>query len=424
MSNFTGRYLIFGFLACLASSANALDGRVLNAKTHAGIAGATVTYGTAVVTTDGSGRYRFDGAGDTVFARAVGFKASKAAASRNGTTDIELAPFQPRALYLSVYGVGSKSLLGSALALAHEGSINAVVVDVKGDRGIIPYPTAIPLALKDGARKMTTIPDLSALVARLHHDGIYTIARIVVFKDMPLTTARPDLAVRRSNGAVYVDREGLAWADPFQQEVRNYNIAIAVEAARAGFDEIQFDYVRFPGIGENLRFAQEPTEAARVKAIDDFLAQAREQLAPYNVFLGVDIFGYVLWNTNDTGIGQQLEEIIKHVDYISPMLYPSGFQFGIPGVPKPVDHPYEIVRDSLDNATRRVKISPERFRPWLQAFTDYAFDHRRFDSVEVQAQTRAARDFGADGWLLWNPRNQYGNLGLASAQGDEVKAGK
>jgi hypothetical protein len=246
----------------------------------------------------------------------------------------------------------------------------------------------------------------------------------VVFKDMPLTTARPDLAVRRSNGAVYVDREGLAWADPFQQEVRNYNIAIAVEAARAGFDEIQFDYVRFPGIGENLRFAQEPTEAARVKAIDDFLAQAREQLAPYNVFLGVDIFGYVLWNTNDTGIGQQLEEIIKHVDYISPMLYPSGFQFGIPGVPKPVDHPYEIVRDSLDNATRRVKISPERFRPWLQAFTDYAFDHRRFDSVEVQAQTRAARDFGADGWLLWNPRNQYGNLGLASAQGDEVKAGK
>ena len=388
MSKLAGRCVIAGLLACLTSFAHALDGRVLNAKTHAGIAGATVTYGTAVATTDASGQYQVAGSGGTVFARAIGFKAASMPASGNRTTDIELTPFQPHALYLSVYGIGSKVLLGSALQIARTGSINAFVVDVKGDRGLIPYPTAIPLALKDGARKMTTIPDLSTLVARLHHDGIYAIARIVVFKDAPLAAARPDLAVRRSSGAPYIDREGLSWADP----------------------------------GENLRFSQDATEAARVQAIDDFLAQARKQLAPYNVYLSIDIFGYVLWNTNDTGIGQQLEQLSKYVDYISPMLYPSAFQYGIPGFPKPIDHPYEIVRNSLDNANRRVKISPERYRPWLQAFADYAFDHRRLGPVEVQAEIRAVRDFGTDGWLLWNPRNQYEGLGLATPQGHEAKA--
>jgi hypothetical protein len=422
MSKLGGRCVIAGLLACLTSYAHALDGRVLNAKTHAGIAGATVTYGTAVATTDAGGQYQVAGSGGTVFARAIGFKAASMPVAGNGTTDIELTAFQPHALYLSVYGIGSKVLLGSALQLVRTGSINALVVDVKGDRGLIPYPTAIPLALKDGARKMTTIPDLSRLVARLHQDGIYAIARIVVFKDVPLATARPDLAVRRSSGALYVDREGLSWTDPFQQQVRDYNIAIAVDAARAGFDEIQFDYVRFPDT-EGLRFSQDPTEAARVQAIDDFLAQARKQLAPYNVYLSVDIFGYVLWNTNDTGIGQQLEELSKYVDYISPMLYPSAFQYGIPGFPRPIDHPYEIVRNSLDNANRRAKISPDRFRPWLQAFTDYAFNHRRFGPAEVQAETRAASDFGTDGWLLWNPRNQYEGLGLTTPQGHEARAG-
>jgi hypothetical protein len=133
---------------------------------------------------------------------------------------------------------------------------------------------------------------------------------------------------------------------------------------------------------------------------------------PYNVYLTVDIFGYVCWNLDDTGIGQRVVEIAPLVDYISPMLYPSGFQFGIPGYPNPVAHAQEIVRFSLDRALARTHVSPLRFRPWLQAFKDYAFDRRVFDAREVKRQVSAAEEFGSDGWMLWNPRNVYTGIGF------------
>ena len=135
-------------------------------------------------------------------------------------------------------------------------------------------------------------------------------------------------------------------------------------------------------------------------------------MLPYNVYVSADIFGYVCWNKNDTGIGQRLELVAPDVDYMAPMLYPSGFQFGIPGYVDPVAHPYEIIHASLENAQARLKISPLRFRPWLQAFKDYAFDHRKFTADAVSTQIKAAGDFGADGWMLWNPRNDYSETGL------------
>lgn len=286
------------------------------------------------------------------------------------------------------------------------------MIDLKGDRGFIPYPSTVPLAQKGGARSITTIRNLKALADQLHQAGVYAIARIVVFKDNPLATARPDLAVKRSDGNFFRDREELAWVDPFQAEVRNYNIDIALEAARAGFDEIQFDYVRFPDVSQKLRFAQSPTEEMRVEAIDRFLSEARDKLIPYNVFLSVDIFGYVCWNTNDTGIGQHLEHIVKLVDYLSPMVYPSGYKYGIPGCQQPVSHPYEIVLQTLENARRRANVSSKRFRPWLQAFKDYAFDRRAFGPSEIAEQIRATDDFASNGWMLWNPHNRYTGLGL------------
>jgi hypothetical protein len=130
--------------------------------------------------------------------------------------------------------------------------------------------------------------------------------------------------------------------------------------------------------------------------------------------LGADIFGYVCWNEGDTGIGQSLDAIAPNVDYLSPMLYPSGFQFGIPGVRSPVANSYAIVRQSLAEAQTRLKVSPKRFRPWLQAFRDYAFDRRQFGAVEVARQTQAAEDFGSDGWMLWNASNVYSGAGLAA----------
>jgi hypothetical protein len=232
-----------------------------------------------------------------------------------------------------------------------------------------------------------------------------------VFKDNPLATSRPDLAVKRASGAIFKDREGLAWTDPFNTEVWDYNIAIAVEAARVGFDEIQFDYVRFPD-APGLSFSRPVnTMKSRMDAINGFLTEARLRLTPYNVFLAADIFGYVAWNLDDTHIGQRLEELAPIVDYISPMLYPSCFQLGIPGYRNPVAHPYEIVFLSLQNARKR-GIPSIRFRPWLQAFRDYAFDRRQFTATQIRAQISAAEKFGSDGWMLWNPRNLYTAEGL------------
>jgi hypothetical protein len=125
------------------------------------------------------------------------------------------------------------------------------------------------------------------------------------------------------------------------------------------------------------------------------------------VFLAADVFGYICWNKNDTGIGQRVQELAGVLDYICPMLYQSGFLYGIPNYRNPVEHPYEIVRFSLDRARERTKLDPVRFRPWLQAFADYAFDKRQFGEKEMQGQISAAQSFGSDGWILWNPRNVY-----------------
>jgi hypothetical protein len=187
------------------------------------------------------------------------------------------------------------------------------------------------------------------------------------------------------------DWENLAWWT-FRKEVWEYNIQIAIEAAQYGFDEIQFDYVRFPDASEP-RFSMPNTEENRVGAISGFLMEAKRRLKPYNVFLSADVFGYVFWNLNDTLIGQKLEQLTAHLDYLAPMLYPSGFRFGIPGYRIPVANPYEIVYLTLKRAQERSRLPSVRFRPWLQAFRDYAFDKRSFNGTEIRRQIRAAEEF-------------------------------
>jgi hypothetical protein len=368
----------------------------------------------AIVTTDGGERRTgTDGAltGDDdptgrIHVRAAGYLRTSMNRLGGAPAEIALTPFRPKAIYLSVYGVGSRVLRSAALDLVAATELNALVIDVKGDRGLIAYRSAVPMAAEVGAQRVITIPDLPALVADLRARGIYTIARIVVFKDEPLASTRPELAVRGRSGEIFRDRESLAWTDPFSQTVWDYNVAVAVEAAAAGFDEIQFDYVRLPDAA-GLTFAQPATLENRRAAIAGFLRQARRALTPWNVFLAADVFGYVCWNTGDTHIGQQLEDIVSLVDYVSPMLYPSSFQYGIPGYRSPVEHPFEIVARSLDRALERTGAAPIRYRPWLQAFGDYAFDGRPFTNGEIRSQIDAAERFGSGGWMLWNPRNRY-----------------
>lgn len=389
---------------------------VVDAATGAPIAGATIVMDGREEKTSAAGEVEIPVNAAVIFVRAPGYRASRFDAQKLPTDDqLRLDPFLPKAVYLSAYGIGSTTLRQAALNLIAFGTVNALVIDIKNDSGLVSYPSSIRLVQQDGARRITTIPNLAALVASLHAKGIYAIARIVTFKDEPLASYRPDLAVHQDDGTLFRDRENMSWTDPFQPEVQAYNIAIAVEAAQAGFDEIQFDYLRFPDAPQRLKFLYPTAEQSRVAAISGFLAKARQQLMPYNVYLAADIFGYVCWNRNDTGIGQTLDAIAPNVDYLSPMLYPSGFQFGISGYPNPVANAYQIVYLSLLQARLRLNLPPKRFRPWLQAFKDYAFDHRSFDAAEVAVQSKAATDFGSDGWMLWNPRNDYDNTGLGNA---------
>jgi len=388
-------------------------GKVIDFFTGKPVKGALVTWNNNVVVTDEDGIFAVNSVVSKLAVRAPGYgRTEQAVIPLNGTPqEIKLVPFSAKALYLSFFGIGDRNLRESAIKLMQETDLNTLVIDVKGDRGMIPYKSSVPLAAEVGAQRVTTVREMTNLMKSLKEKGIYTIARIVVFKDNPLALARPDLAVRTQAGEIWRDRESLSWVDPFSKAVWDYNINIAIEAAQYGFDEIQFDYVRFPD-ALGLRFSVDNTEENRVKAISGFLAEARRRLVPFNVFVSADIFGYVCWNLNDTNIGQRLEDLAPHVDYLCPMLYPSGFQYGIPGYRIPVANPYQIVYLSLKRAQERTKLPPQRFRPWLQAFRDYAFDRRDFKSQEITSQVKAADGFGSDGWMFWNPRNNYSSSGL------------
>jgi hypothetical protein len=404
--------LILGLLLALPSPFYSLEliiAKVVDATTGKPIAGAIVTTNAHNGRTNAKGEFAVLPDDRTVAVRACGYRRSDwIAVSPIAASPIEirLSPITPKGLYLTVFGIGSRVLRNSALQLIEETDLNSLVIDVKGDRGIVPYKSSVALASSVGSQKVITVRDMKAVMKTLKEKGLYTIARIVVFKDNPLATSRPEFAVKTPEGTVWQDREGLAWVDPFSKEVWDYNIDLAVEAAQYGFDEIQFDYVRFPDTA-GLQFSQPNTEDNRVKAISGFLAEARKRLAPYNVFLDADIFGYVCWNLNDTQIGQRLEDLAGALDYLCPMLYPSGFQYGIPGYRNPLDHPYEMVYLSLKNAAKRAHLSANRFRPWLQSFRDYAVDGRVFGAKQIRDQISAAEDFGSNGWMLWNPHNVY-----------------
>jgi hypothetical protein len=388
----------------LAANGQEREGTVVDGASGKPITGAIVTAGNHTMTTDGQGQFRAPDGTAPIQVRAVGYGRQSLAADAK-LDSIKLTPLSPKGLYLTVYGIGAPFLRDPALEVIEKSKLNALVIDIKGDRGLIPYPSAIPEAAKIGALKVRTVPDLKEMVAGLKAKGLYLIARVVTFKDTLLAAAHPEWAIKLGGG-LWRDREGLSWIDPYRREAWNYILSVAEEAAAAGFDEIQFDYIRFPD-AVGLVFAQPTDEKSRVATIVAFLQEAKRRLTPYNVFLAMDSFGYVCWNENDTGIGQHIEDIAGVAEVISPMLYPSGFQFGIPGYRNPVQNPYEIVFKSLEECKRRTAGLPARYRPWLQAFTDYAFGGKAFGADEIGKQVKASRDAGTDGWMLWNPRNVY-----------------
>jgi hypothetical protein len=330
-----------------------------------------------------------------------------------------------KGIYVSHYALGSPEYVAHIQALLETTELNAVVLDVKGDRGYLVYPTQVALAREIGAGDQVMVRDWPALMQWFKERDIYTIARIVTFKDNLLSAAHPEWAVRDSaTGRVWKDGEGLGWGDPNVQAVQDYNIALAVEAAKQGFDEIQFDYVRFPSDGAVNRatFAGPNTATNRIVTIAGFLGRAKQALAPYKVKVGADIFGYTTWLTQDMGIGQVIEAMAPNLDVLSPMLYPSTFATGLPNdggaYANAVAFPYEIIQKSTQRAAARARaVNPKiEVRPWLQDFPDYAFDRRTYTVDEIRAQMEGARAAGGRGWLLWDPAVKYTRAALVSAQ--------
>jgi hypothetical protein len=406
-----------------------LEGRVLDGNSGRPLRGVSVWYGRTEVVTGEDGRFALEPSTappTTLIVKRPGYERKQLSVADLETT-VRLRPKVVRAAYLTYYGIGDRRIRERVLDLVKRTELNAVVIDVKGDRGLIPYRTEVPAALAAGAQGPVIIRDFEALLAELKARGIYTIARIVVFKDNVLAHHRKDLAIIDGRtGRPWLDREKLAWVDPFREEVWNYAIAIAREAAAKGFDEIQFDYVRFPTDGKLTvaRYSRPNNAATRLPTIAAFLAKARRELGPTGVFIAADLFGYTAFNTNDTDIGQRLEELAPYLDYICPMVYPSGYHVGIPGYRNPVKHPYEIVRESVRLTRERTQKTVVQVRPWLQDFRDYAYDRRAFGVREVRAQMRGAAEGGALGWMLWNPRNEYtgGALRPTSKAGGRKKA--
>ncbi len=382
------------------------SGTIIDRKSGKVIKGAIVSDTKQSVKSDENGTFQIDTKAEHLQIKAYGYLPTKVSSFEqfSGTT-YKLNPFKIKAFYTNFYAANAKSKsFVNILKKIKNTQMNAVIIDIKDVKGNISYDTKLSEPKKIGATKITTIHNLPKFIKDLKEMGIYTIARIAVFKDTRQAKNFPSRAVKGANGKVWIDTHNTAWIDPHSNRGQNYTLNIAVEVAKAGFDEVNFDYIRFPA-KKGLRFAKADTQANRISAIENFLFRAKKRLRAYPVFISVDIFGYVAWNKTDTHIGQTVASLAKHADYICPMLYPSGFHKWTLGFSDPTLYPYQIVKASILKA--HGDIEPIRIRPWLQSFRDYAFSRKEYKEYDIAQQIKASDDCNASGWLLWSPSSRY-----------------
>jgi hypothetical protein len=330
------------------------------------------------------------------------------------------APHQPvpaevRGIYVSAYTAASTNAFRTLLASVKEKGINAAVVDIKDYDGSLSF-APLSASLASEAPEKPTIHDLDTVVTTSHELGMYLIARVPVFEDPSFAEHHRGLALQTGGGRLWHDRKGLAWLDAAAVPAWKYNAQVAVEAYRRGFDEIQFDYIRFATDGNTDAIVypvyDEKRDTFRA-VIGHFFEYMDRMLRPKGIPISADLFGLVTWHQTDMGIGQWLADGLAHFDYISPMVYPSHYPSGTLQFANPAEHPYEIVNDSMRKGnevitelTQDPNARVGKFRPWLQAFDMGA----TYSPDMVMAQVRAARDNGNSGFLFWNARNVYPNL--------------
>ncbi len=324
-----------------------------------------------------------------------------------------------KGLYISSWKIGDQNVLKHFIDLANRTEINTYVIDVKEDDGYVSYPSKVAQVkkLKTCVKKYDPIYTLN----QFHKNNIRVIGRIVCFKDPVLPIKRPDLALKDKKGQIWRDNDGIAWLNPYNKASWRYLVNIAKEAVKMGFDEIQFDYVRFTTSGNMSTVDYGKTKMAKYEAINGFLAFARQQM-PHTI-ISANVFGIICESPGDTeGIGQYLELIGKDVDYISPMFYPSHYACGqiVNNVefPKPDFDPYGIVYNALTKTKTRVapiKNYRANFRPYLQDFTANYLEPGNFQTYgheQVRQQIKAVYDAGYQSWLFWNINNEYSEDGF------------
>lgn len=323
-------------------------------------------------------------------------------------------PVKVKGVYVTRFSTVSKNF-EYLLDMADKSGINTFVIDVKDDAGKMLFYTEAAKKFAPEANEGIVIKDIKALMEKLKEHNIYTIARIVSFKDPVYAKAHTDrVIVYKEDGSIYTKSDGLAWASAYDRNLWEYNVAVAKEAAAAGFNEIQFDYVRFPasngGKLDKLVDYRNENNESKAKAIQEYLIYARKELSPFHVYIGADIYGLVASVTNDMDLGQYWEAISNVVDYICPMAYPSHYANGTYGIPIPDANPGDTVYYTTKDSVRRNGNleAPATIRPWIQDFTaPWVKGYIKYGPDELLAQIKALEKNGVEEFLLWNASNKY-----------------
>lgn len=366
-------------------------------------------------------------------------------------------PHAVKAIYVSQCGATSAKLRSYIENLIEETELNAIIIDVKDYSGTLSFtPENQDLAI--GGGKGCKVRDMKEWLEHLHDLNIYLIGRITVFQDPLYTKKYPERAVQSKSAvmagnipAPWVDRHGLAFVDVGAREFWKYIVAIGEESHNIGFDELNFDYVRYPSDG-NMRDVyyvhsgdENGVVASRQEELEKFFRYLTTRLrggsegalSKHIPVLSADLFGMTTTNTDDLTIGQIQERAEPYFDYIAPMVYPSHYPSWFIGLDNPNEHVYEVVNYSMKKAAERMQAtttpnmsfkhddrvgtstpaiynkpasSPLKLRPWLQDF-DYGGD---YDATKVRAQIQATYDAGLNSWMLWNPANRYTREALLS----------
>lgn len=375
------------------------------------VTNAWVTDGTSYTFSDRQGFFVFDSGkvapGTSLTISGAGYKQTRVKTPSNGkAVEVVMSVNPVRGLYFNPNLSYTPQTVANYIHIAKTTEVNAVVIDVK--ENVVYFNTDNKLFRE--ANMVIPLLDLPWLLNEFNSNGIYTIARIVVFKDSPVAELHPKYAVRDTwTGGLWRDINGAAWVNPMHRQMWEANISLAEEVIQLGFDEVQYDYIRFPTDGNMARadFGATVTAEDRESAIEGFLKLSRNRLIPLGGRQSADVFGYTTVIDHDLGIGQNFTQVSATVDYVSPMIYPShwpmGSLLGIPGHPN--EFPYLTVQISISAAIRQLDGNRLQIRPWLQDFGMPG--QRTYGTADVRAQIDALNDLGIDSWLIWSFTNWF-----------------